>query len=122
MTESDRTREGTWHTLTEAILTGMADWRVAHPAATFAELEAAVETRLSALRIHLLEEAALASTARTGGQPATTTRQDCAACGAPLVARGEQVRQVRVRGDGRVALRRTYLTCTACGRGLFPPG
>ncbi|HEX2300112.1 MAG TPA: hypothetical protein VHH34_16640 [Pseudonocardiaceae bacterium] len=120
----DEPREGpgaTWHALMEDVITGMEDWRTAHPAATFAEIEVAVELRLGQLRVRMLEDAALASAARTG-LTGTAERAACPTCGGALVARGQPMRQVRVRGDRRVALRRTYLTCTACGRGLFPPG
>ncbi len=111
-----------WPALIEDVITGMEDWRTAHPTATFAEIEAEVETRLGQLRVRMLEDAVLASAARSGTTPGSGERHACPNCGGPLVARGEQPRQVRVRGDRRVALRRTYLTCTSCGRGLFPPG
>jgi hypothetical protein len=121
MDEAGGSERGTWSALIEDVITGMEDWRSAHPAATVAELEAEVETRLGWLRVRMLAEAALARTARTG-TAGTGERQACPMCGGPLAARGEPVRQVRIRGDRRVALRRTYLTCTACGRGHFPPG
>lgn len=111
-----------WQALIEDVLTGMEDWRSAHPEATFAEIEAEVEARLGQVRVRMLEDAALASAARAGAVTGTTERQRCPHCDGPLVARGEPVRQMRIRGDRQVALRRTYLTCTSCGRGLFPPG
>jgi RNase P subunit RPR2 len=121
MDESSGRLGATWPTVMEDIITGMEDWRTAHPTATFAEIETEVETRLGELRARMVADAALASAARTG-TAGTGERQDCPACGGPLVARGEQVRQVRIRGDRRVALRRTYLTCTRCGRGHIGPG
>jgi hypothetical protein len=111
----------TWHALMEDVITGMEDWRTAHPEATFAEIEVEVELRLGQLRVRMLEDAALASAARPGLM-GMTARTGCPTCGGGLVARGQPARQVRVHGDRRVALRRTYLTCTACGCGLFPPG
>ena len=118
MDEPGQTLSARWPVLVDEVVTGMADWRTAHPTATFAALEVAVEARLGALRARMLEEAALA-----GGADAerAEARPACPACGGPLVARGQPTRQVRVRGDRQVALRRPYLTCTACGRGLFPP-
>lgn len=123
MSESDRKSGASWQALSDAVLTGMADWRSAHPTATFAEIEAEVEAWLGKLRARLLEDAALVSTARTGvdsGTPAERGR--CPVCRGALVVRGEQARQVRIRGDRGVTLRRTYLTCATCGRGFFPPG
>lgn len=121
MDEPHETPGARWHALVEDVITGMEDWRTAHPEATFAEIEAEVELRLGHLRVRMLEDAALASAARTGTAH-TDERGRCPVCGGAMVVRGEQVRQLRIRGDRRVALRRTYLTCTACGRGLFPPG
>jgi hypothetical protein len=112
---------GSWPALIEQVITGMVDWRSAHPPATFAEIEAEVETRLGELRARMLEDAVLASAARSGTLGGGE-RKDCPSCGGPLVARGEPGRRVRIRGDRQVTLRRTYLTCTRCGRGLFPPG
>jgi YgiT-type zinc finger domain-containing protein len=118
MDEPRTTLSGRWRVVVEEVLTGMADWRAAHPTATFAELEVEVEARLGELRARMLEEAALA---RGADAAETEERPPCPACGGPLVARGQQTRQVRVRGDRQVALRRPYLSCTACGRGFFPP-
>ena len=103
--------------LTEEVLSEMSDWEAAHPHATFAELEAAVEERLDRLRPRLLERA-LRTQARTAAAgPAT-----CPTCGVALVARGERTRTVTVPGGGTVPLERHYQTCPACGTGLFPPG
>ena len=52
-----------WRVLSDEVLTGVRDWRTAHPRATFAEIEAAVEERLSGLRAQLLQDVALASAA-----------------------------------------------------------
>lgn len=110
-----------WQELTEEVLTGMADWRTAHPKATFAEIEAAVDERLAGMRARMLEAAALASAATdvSGSDPAE--RPVCPHCGRALVARGQRERQVRVPGDRTIHLRRSYATCPACGAGLFPP-
>ena len=36
-----------WHEDAASMWTGMADWRVAHPKATFSEIEAALDERLN---------------------------------------------------------------------------
>lgn len=115
MTDTEGATLGaTWARLVEEVVTGMRDWRTAHPTATFAELEVAVEARLGLLRARMLEEAALTAAAEAA--------PGCALCGAALEARDTAARSLRIQGDQRVRLTRPYLTCTACGRGLFPPG
>lgn len=104
--------------LMDEVLSGMADWGAAHPQATFAEMEAEVETRLSQLRVRLLEDLALRHAA-----PATEAEAGaCAVCGERMVRRGTHARRLQVRGAGQVDLSRPYQTCAGCGRGLFPPG
>ena len=111
-------REPSWAELSEEVMSGMADWQAAHPQATFAEIEAAVEERLSGLRGRLLERA-LRTPARA---EAETGAACCPTCGAALVARGAHRRTVTVPGPGTVQLQRAYQTCPVCGTGLFPPG
>src|SRR5437762_14384401 len=45
-----------WQKVGAAVFQEMAVWRQAHPHATFAEIEAAVEDRLGALRAELIED------------------------------------------------------------------
>lgn len=111
-----------WRVLSEEVLTGMQDWRAAHPRATFAEIEAEVESHLGRLRARLLEEVALASRAADLTAVPAAERPPCPACGQPLQPRGQHPRTVTVRGDQPVQLHRSYATCSACGTGLFPPG
>lgn len=110
-----------WRTLSEDVLTGMQAWRAAHPRATFAEIEAEVETQLNRLRARMLEDAALASRAADLARQPAGERPACPDCKQPLQPRGEQTRTVTVRGNQPVRLRRSYATCPACGAGLFPP-
>ena len=112
---------GQWRLLSEEVLVGMQDWRTAHPQATFAAIEAEVETQLSRLRARMLEDAALASRAADLAQAPPGERPGCPECGQPLQARGQQTRTVTVRGNRQVQLRRSYVVCSACGTGLFPP-
>jgi predicted RNA-binding Zn-ribbon protein involved in translation (DUF1610 family) len=98
----------------------MRDWRTAHPRATLAEIEVALEERLARLRVTLLAEAALAAPTAdwtTAAAPAPR----CPDCGTPLVARGKQTRHLQAPGGQDLALTRSYATCPACGTGLFPP-
>jgi len=111
-----------WHTLSSAVLTAMADWRVQHPRATFSEIEAALDERLARLRAQMLADTALASAATDWAAQAPAARPRCPACAQPLQARGLATRHLQTHGGQELALPRRYGTCPACGAGLFPPG
>jgi hypothetical protein len=92
-------------------------WRQAHPKATWAEIEAAVEAQLGPLRAALLRDTALASdAAELGGE-----RPRCPDCGAALRPAGTRRRRLRGEQDVTLDLERVYARCPACGTGLFPP-
>jgi hypothetical protein len=111
-----------WQGLLTEVTVGLREWRAQHPRATFREIEAALDERLDQARARMLEDAALASPAADlGGRPAAE-RPRCAECGGALEARGQQTRELTVRGDRTVRLRRSYGACSACGAGVFPPG
>ncbi len=110
-----------WQQLVEEVVTGMWDWRTAHPRATFREIESALDQRLERMRARMLEEAALASPAADWTDH-SLERPRCPDCNQALQGRGYQERGVRVQGDQEVRLRRRYGVCPACGAGLFPPG
>lgn len=101
-----------------AIQMDVAAWRTAHPAATFAEIEAAVEPLVARVRAHLIQTA-LGPTAPAADTPA---RPACATCGVAMVQRGAHARTVRVVGDQPLTLHRSYWTCPRCGDGHVPPG
>lgn len=113
--------EARWHQEAELVISGMKEWRLQHPKATFREIEAAVDERLSAMRARLVEDLALASrVADLADQPAGE-RPRCATCGTALEAQSQQERTVLVHGGQAVRLRRAYAVCPTCGVGLFPP-
>ena len=93
-------------------------WRQAHPTATWAEIEAAVDAQLGPLRAQVLGETAMASdaTALAGAL------RVCAQCGHRLQAAGKRRRRLRSEQDEPIDVERTYARCPACGTGLFPPG
>ncbi len=99
----------------------LAAWRAAHPQATFAEIEAAVEVQLGRLRAQLISNT-IPPPPTTAPLPAPPLPPRCATCAVPLEPRGDQRRTLRVVGDQPVTLERTYWTCPCCGEGLFPPG
>jgi ribosomal protein S27AE len=92
-------------------------WRQAHPRATWAEIEAALDAQLGPLRARLLGDTAMASDATDlrGERPV------CPECGGRLQAAGTRRRRLRGEGGTALALERTYARCPACGAGLFPP-
>ena len=63
MARLDEEFERRWHQEAEAVMSGMKEWRLQHPKATFREIEAAVDEKLSGMRARLLEDLALASRA-----------------------------------------------------------
>src|SRR5688500_17824595 len=115
-------REERWARVVAEVTSGFADWRAAHPRATFRELEAALDERWARARARLLEDAALASRAADLASQPADERPRCPDCGGTLQARGQRRRRVTVAGDQTVELRRSYAVCPACGAGLFPPG
>lgn len=99
-----------------AVQADLAAWGHAHPQATFAEIEDAVEQQMGRLRAALIGER-LPTEARAAPPP-----PHCPHCGGVLVRRGRRGRTLRVLGDEPVRLERSYWTCRQCGEGLFPPG
>jgi len=93
-------------------------WRHAHPTATWAEIEAAVDAQLGPLRAEMLGDTAMASAATDLGG----ARPVCPDCGARLAAAGPRQRRLRGEQDIPIALERTYARCPVCQTGLFPPG
>lgn len=63
MPRLDEEFERRWHHEAEAVMSGMREWRLQHPKATFREIETAVDEKLSGMRVRLLEDLALASRA-----------------------------------------------------------
>jgi len=110
-----------WHALSEEVMTGMKDWRVQHPKATFREIEAALDERLGKMRARMLEDAALMSRA-TDWEATDTDRPVCPQCGTVLQARGRETRTLMTHYDQALQLERRYAMCPRCQAGVFPPG
>lgn len=101
------------HTPVEDPAVALARWRAAHPEATLGEIEAAVDTHLSAWRAALIMETA------TAGMPAARPR--CPGCGAAMQQVGTRSRTVRTAHEGVLTFTDPAWRCPACGAGLFPP-
>jgi len=110
--------ERRWAQLAQEVLSGMRDWRVQHPTATFAEIEEELDTRMARMRAGLLEDLAMASAAADVG--GSQERPRCPTCGGELQERGKHVRKLTTQGDQTVQLRRSYGYCPTCQVGFFP--
>lgn len=111
-----------WRAIADEVWTSVSDWRAAHPKATFSEIEAVVEARLSLVRTRMLEDLALESAAADITALAKDQRPRCPACAGELEARGKQARVLQTMRGDVVKLERSYTVCRACGAGVFPPG
>jgi YgiT-type zinc finger domain-containing protein len=117
-----RDQERQWRELAEDVLTGMQEWRLQHPRATWREIETALDERLSRVRARMLQDLALASRATDLGGSEAGERPRCPACGGSLEARGQHTRLLTTAHDRTIRLTRSYAACPTCGEGLFPPG
>jgi YgiT-type zinc finger domain-containing protein len=117
----DEAIEKQWRELSEEVLSGMKEWRLAHPNATFREIEDAVHERVSRLEARMVQDSALADARTDWAQVPPEKRPTCPNCGTPLVSRGKRQRELQSRGGQTIHLKRSYATCPTCEMGLFPP-
>jgi YgiT-type zinc finger domain-containing protein len=96
----------------DSLRDALATWRAAHPTATLAEIEQAVDAHLSAPRAALIADLASDHEAR---------RPACPECGRPMAQNGTRTVTVTTAHEGRVPLTGPQYVCPACGAGLFPP-
>ena len=111
-----------WLPLAQEILTGMKQWRLQHPTASFSEIEATLDERLGRLRARMLEDTVLASDATSFSHDNPTPSPPCPSWGTPLNSRRHHTRRLQTHSGQEIALTRTYGSCPACKAGLFPPG
>jgi hypothetical protein len=111
----------TWEILSHDILTGMREWRLQHPQATLAEIEAALDERWYRVRARMLEDLALQSSAATWQTTIPAEHPTCPDCGGPLKSRGRQPRHLKTHGGQQLTLTRSYGYCPKCRKGHFPP-
>jgi hypothetical protein len=120
MARLDEEFERRWHQEAEAVMSGMKEWRLQHPKATFREIEAAVDEKLSGMRARLLQDLALASRAADLQDKQAGEQPRCPGCGQVLESQGKQERTILTHGGREVHLKRDYAHCPACEAGLFP--
>ena len=113
--------EQAWHRMTAEIMSGMREWRIAHPKATLREMEQELDFRWVRVRARMLEDMALASVAADWTTAPAGQQPSCPDGGVPLQLRGTDLRTLQTHGGQDSILERQYGTCSACGAGLFPP-
>jgi RNase P subunit RPR2 len=111
-----------WRTLSEEILSGMKEWRLAHPKATLREIEQEASERVSRLQARMVQDVAVASPTADWRSLPQEERPTCPNCAKALIPRGKRKRRLQGSGGREVELSRSYGTCPSCGMGLFPPG
>lgn len=111
-----------WRELAEEVMTGMKEWRLAHPKATFKEIEAALDERLAKVRARMLQDAALASAAADLKGAEAAERPPCPKCGQSLEHQEMATRRLTTNYNHTIELTRSYALCPACGARVFPPG
>ncbi len=117
-----KTFDAEWYRLAEEVFTGLKEWRIQHPKATFNEIEQVLDERLSQVRTRMLQDMALASAAANIQQAADEDKPVCPQCDEVLQARGRHKRELTTHQNRVVELERSYGVCPACGTGFFPPG
>ncbi len=113
--------EARWHRLTAEVVSGMKEWRLQHPKATFREIEQALDERLARVRARMLEDAALLSRAADWREVSAAERPVCPQCGGVLESRGAHTRTLTTQYDEAIELKRPYAICPQCQTGFFPP-
>lgn len=109
-----------WQGMSDDIFSGMLEWRIGHPKATFREIEEEVDKRLAGMRARMLADAAISSaSADWEGQEKGAV---CPKCGVELEKKGKKKRGMQTKGGQEVEIEREYGECPKCGQGIFPPG
>ena len=113
--------EARWQQLVDEVMTGMKEWRLQHPRATFQEIETALDEKLARVRARMLQDLALASKAAEISEEGEGEHPPCPKCGRAMEARGKRSRTLMTNHNQPVTLARSYAYCPACDAGFFPP-
>jgi NADH pyrophosphatase NudC (nudix superfamily) len=81
-----------WQQSSQQASQTIAQWRAAHPEATLAEIEAAVDEQMNRLRAGMIEEVAQASPLEQAGSGQQARK--CPQCGERMQARGKHQRRL----------------------------
>jgi len=99
-----------WHEESQLFFAHIAQWRKAHPHATMAEIEQAVDEQMQSLRAQVLQDAAQNSPLREGAETTDSEKPLCPDCKVRMQARGQRERHLQTHGGRTVSLKRTYLS------------
>jgi hypothetical protein len=113
--------EAQWQQLAEEVMTGMKEWRLLHPKATFKEIETALDEKWAKVRARMLADVALASRAADLRAESGEKAVGCPQCGYPLEHQGQEKRVLTTHYDQTIELNRSYALCPVCGMRVFPP-
>lgn len=108
-----------WGEMSEEMTSGMTEWRVQHPEATFREIEEELDERMAEMRARMLSDAAMHSKKTEWGKE---ERPKCKGCGSEVQKRGKKKRTMQTQGGKEVELEREYGVCPKCGESFFPSG
>ncbi len=111
--------EQQWQQQSQQVARAMREWRQAHPKATLAQIEAAVDEQMNQLRARMIEDVAQSRPLEQVG--AEQMASTCPQCGGRMQARGKHQRRLQTQGGQRVTLTRQYQSCPLCGYSFFPP-
>ena len=109
-------QEAAREAITTEVVAEMRAWSAAHPRAQWAELEEAVLQARQRFGERLLEQLV-----RERAEARPVPGPQCPKCGQEMRDKGQKTRQV-VSSVGATQVTRGYYYCSACQRGVFPPG
>jgi hypothetical protein len=91
--------ETRWRELSEEVITGMHEWRLQHPKATFREIEMALDERLARVRARMLEDAPLLSCSTDLQTEDSKGPLTCPNCQTPLERRSKHTHTLVTQHD-----------------------
>ena len=111
-----------WDELSEEASREVLRWRKKHKRATLTEIEDTVDAELARMRAQMIQDLAMASETVDLRSLAKEERPRCPQCGRPLVANGQQRRELVTDHEEGVELERSKGYCRYCKLSFFPSG
>jgi uncharacterized protein with PIN domain len=111
-----------WDQLYEEASREVMRWRKKHKRATLTEIEDTVDAELARMRAQMIQDLAMASETADLRSLAKEERPQCPQCGRPLVANGQQRRELVTDHEEGVELERSKGYCRHCKLSFFPSG
>jgi RNase P subunit RPR2 len=109
-----------WRPLSEEMLSGVKEWRLAHPKAPLREIEQEASERVSRLQARMVQDGAGASPTADCRSLPQEERPTCPNCAKALIPPGKRKRRLQGGGGREGELSRSSGTCPSCGMGLVP--